>query len=158
MTSKWTAERISAAIDSTGWHCVSVAAGAEQEVEFSYSVGFIETLDHPEIAIFGLPSRVAAQILSNAFDRIRAEGPLKAGELRDGLIGNGYLLKVAGPADRQLLPEYFGIAFDRYGLSLSVMILLWPNKAGVFPDEVEGPNPQSEAVALVSSGRASQAP
>ncbi|HVJ61659.1 MAG TPA: DUF4262 domain-containing protein [Tahibacter sp.] len=139
-------------VDRYGWHCVSVLPDTEDQYEYSYSVGFTRTLGYPEISIFGLPSKLAAAVIGNAYEAIRNGVKLEAGRYYTDMLQGGVVLKAAGLAAAEHCAEYFGVATGYAGGPVLIWVVLWPNRAGTFPDEVETPNPQSEGLRLVARG------
>ncbi|HJU39515.1 MAG TPA: DUF4262 domain-containing protein [Tahibacter sp.] len=152
MTADSILEKARQDVDRFGWHCVSVLPEAEGEHEYSYSVGFVRTLGHPDVSIFGLPSKLAAAVIGNIYDAIGKGLKLKADQQYTGLLQGGIALKVAGLAASEHCAEYFGVATRYAGGSTPVLVVMWPNRAGTFPDEVDSRNPQSEGVRLVADG------
>src|SRR5262249_20139261 len=61
--------QIAADIAQHGWSCMNVYDGDPQ---FLYTVGLIESFNHPELVIFGLESSVAHSIALNVISKIRA--------------------------------------------------------------------------------------
>lgn len=53
-----------------GWHCLHVLPRAGEEgVGFTYTIGLIESYDHPELMIFGL-GREREHIVSSVSARV----------------------------------------------------------------------------------------
>jgi hypothetical protein len=70
-----------------GWHCVHVIAEGEL-VEYSFTVGLFKSYGHPELIIFGLPSKVSHQILAIAVEAAQAGSPLDLTQPSDALLKN----------------------------------------------------------------------
>lgn len=144
--------KIRASIARDGWHCISVPGEEDGQFDFSYSIGLEETLGHPEVSIFGLPSKVAVPIIANCYDHVRKGGRLEVGKDYAGLLSGGYMIRVAGFADPVMHDDYFGAATGYFERPIRVLVLLWPNKQGKFPEGLEG-HPQREAIWVLSGGK-----
>ena len=126
-------------VASFGWHLVMVMED-KRGPGFVYSVGMEHTLSHPEIIMFGLGLDLMATIINDMGREIRKGRNFSELGLFNGLIEN-YACKVI-EVDAKWHPEYLGYAMwharyrGRAG-TLRVVQCLWPDKAGLFPDEVE---------------------
>ena len=121
-----------------GWHCLHVAAEGDLP-GFSFSVGFWETLNAPEVIIFGLRHELTHEILWEVFRQIQAGKTLVDGERWTGLI-EGFDC-ISRPVHPSQIDEHFGVAiwYRRYrtGLDdLRAFQMFWPGKLqGLFPWE-----------------------
>jgi hypothetical protein len=68
---RWHALGTARAIRRNGFRIIYVG-DYESAPTWAYTVGFDETLNHPEIVLFDVPKASAARILSHVFDEIRA--------------------------------------------------------------------------------------
>ena len=59
-------------VNKHGWHGLHVFDPEETSPNFSYSVGFPETLGAPEFIVFGLPHDLTHQMLWEVFKQIKA--------------------------------------------------------------------------------------
>ncbi len=120
-----------------GWHLIGVEADADGPA-FTYSIGMMVTLNHPEVILFGLPTSTMARIANGIGDAIRGGRPFAEPGLYEGVIDR-YACKIV-PVDARFHVEYLGFAMwhrrhvGRVG-SLAAVQCLWPDQAGVFPDE-----------------------
>jgi hypothetical protein len=114
-----------------GWHCMHI--GAEREfVEFTFTIGLFQTYRHPELILFGLPSKVAHQVLSIAADAAKSGEPLKLTEPTDALL-EGYPCCFAEVLKTKYR-EYVGIARWYYeGDDFPLVQIVWPARSGHFP-------------------------
>ena len=124
-------------IANHGWHLVCVAAEGS-EPAFVYSVGFMETFDHPEIIVFGLAVDPMCQIINVMGNDVRGGRPFRETGLYEDLI-DGYACKVVPVANR-LHREYLGFALwhrwhTRNRTPLAAVQCLWPDRAGLFRGE-----------------------
>ena len=126
-------------VDEHGWHCVQVGAGNE-EPAFSYSVGFWETLDMPEIIVFVLGFKLMHSMLWEAFRQIRVGKVLADGARWSDLI-EGFDC-ISRPVHPSQIRQYFGFATwyrgYRTGSSeISAYQLFWPGKVdGLYPWDI----------------------
>ncbi len=141
--------KIVSSIERYGWHCISVPGEEVGQFDFSYSIGFEETLKHPEVSIFGLPSKIASPIITNCYDLVRKGHPLEVGKDYLGLLSGGYRVMVGGFAKPSHHADYFGAGTEYHGCEVRMLVLLWPNRSGVFPVGMEG-HPQREAMWVTS--------
>jgi hypothetical protein len=122
-----------------GWHCISVHEG-ENGPGFSYSIGFIVTLNHPEVIVFGLNMDLRQKMLWEAFRMVKEEQhSFREPGLHEGLLeGFPVASRPVHPTQHRL---YFGFAlWHRRHLgkpgTLEAVQLLWPGKVqGLFPFE-----------------------
>jgi hypothetical protein len=120
-----------------GWHLISVVED-ETSPPFTYSVGMMKTLDHPEILMIGLPHETMRTIINAMGDDIRAGRRFTTTGLYEGYLV-GYACK-CGPIASRHHPQYLGYAmWHRRHVgqpgTLSAIQCLWPDKQGRFPDE-----------------------
>lgn len=134
-------QRIIDDISEHGWFCVSVFDGKESP-DFSYSVGFWETLESPELVVYGLPLKLMHSMLWSAFRQIQSR-KLKIG---DGVRWSGLIEGfdcISRPVHRsQICRDTLNSALwyrrHRKGSDhdLSAYQLFWPGKLdGLFPWE-----------------------
>jgi hypothetical protein len=98
----------------------------------------IPTLGHPEIVIFGLDHKLSATIINIIGKEIRSGRPFREAGLYEGLI-EGFACKIR-PVSKSSHKDYLGYAmwYRRHigqAGTLEAVQLLWPDKAGLFPDE-----------------------
>lgn len=88
-------------IERVGWSVIGVfpTEGDEPKASYSYTIGLLETEQHPELIVFGLPPEQAHGILSCAVDLIREGTRLEAGR-RYGRVLRGFDVEMpCGSAD-----------------------------------------------------------
>lgn len=93
-----------------GWHVLNVVAG--ERAPFSYSIGFYYTLDHPEIAILGLPADKAHKLINLVGEEVRDGARFAAGAVSSTLL-RGYDCTFR-QVPRSAYQDYFGRAIDFY--------------------------------------------
>ena len=63
--------KIVSTVEEHGWFCSHVFDPDKEEPDFSYSVGFTETLNCPEFIVFGLPHELMHSMLWSIFRDIK---------------------------------------------------------------------------------------
>lgn len=130
-------QRVVDDIEKCGWHLIMVNAD-EKGPGFVYSIGFMHTLGHPEIIMFGLEGKLMGNLINGMGDQIRKGRNFAELGLFEDLL-EGYACKLIEVQNRWHT-EYLGYAMwhrryvGRIG-SLKALQCLWPDKAGKFPDE-----------------------
>ena len=118
-------------VEEYGWHVLNVFS-EDGGPAFSYSIGLFHTLDHPEIFIIGLPSRIAHPLINSVGEVIRAGRKLEAGEVNSDLLAGHDCTFREVP--RHAFEEYFGRAIDFYeGKNFQVLQLVYPDDEGRWP-------------------------
>jgi len=130
-------QRVVDDIARCGWHLMGVLAG-EEDPPFTYSIGMMVTLKHPEIVSFGLDHKLTASIINGMGHEIRNGRSFQEAGLYEGLI-RGFACKIR-PVSKASHAKYLGFAmWHRRHIgkinTLEAVQLLWPDKAGFFPDE-----------------------
>jgi hypothetical protein len=125
-----------------GWHLMGIPADAEGP-SFVYSIGMMETLNHPEIIMFGLDVELMARVINTMGRDIRGGRSFVEPVRYDGLIER-YACKTLR-VDEEFQLGYFGYAlWYRHHIgkegTLQAVQCFWPDKQGLFPDE-PGCNP-----------------
>lgn len=118
-------------IANFGWHCVSILAEGD-EGPYSFTVGLFHTLKHPELVIFGLPSKVAHQILTIAGNAAKAGRPLDMKASTDELLEGFACCFVEVP--KAAYYEHVGFARWYYQSDdFPLYQIVWPSRHGHFP-------------------------
>lgn len=121
-----------------GCHINYVADPSGEPPIFGYSVGFLETVDQPEVIIFGLSDKMTPWMINELLRRCREGQQLEDGTQVDGLLA-GHVCIVRTVCSRFIVPEYLNSAiwYHRYrtGEELDrVVQLVWPGaEDGLFP-------------------------
>ena len=123
-----------------GWFCVSVFGG--QGPEFSYTVGFWETLESPELIVFGQPLKLMHAMLWGAFRHIKSgKTHIGDGQRWSGLI-DGFDCISRPVHESQIVREHFNSAiwYHSYtggdGRPLAAFQIFWPGVTSrLFPWE-----------------------
>jgi len=143
-------QRIADNIRSHGWHCLHILPVQDQQDAFTYSIGFGESHDAPEVLIFGI-SREKAQAALNQCAWLLRQGHVIRTDVEDGnLLDGGY--KVVFRSIRpECFDEYLGTAVRYYqGKPFEAVVMFLPDRQHRFPWE-EGYDgmPMGEALAMV---------
>jgi len=128
-------ETIAADIERLGWIAISVR---DIDPPFLYTVGLMQTFDHPEAIVFGLEPNAAHSILAVVVANLRTGRRYKeAGEYEDVLDGYPISVRLVHPLWHE---HYFGYAMGfcreigRIG-GLQAIQLFWPDRHGRSPFE-----------------------
>ncbi len=120
-----------------GWFAADIY---DHSPPFVYSVGLMQTCDHPELIIFGLEPGDAHGILSNMFHAIRNGESFRETCTYVGIL-TGHRSVGIRPVDPSQHPLYLGLAMGycrfigRIGELMAVQVF-WPDQIGKFPFEV----------------------
>ncbi|MEW6683232.1 MAG: DUF4262 domain-containing protein [Nitrospirota bacterium] len=125
-------------INTVGWHVARVPpAGGHHG--WAFSVGFAQTFDHPEVAIFGLPDDVLRALLDTIGRHLRAGRTFRDGH-EDATLAPPFrfVFRAVDPAWRAaVLPVASWFYGDR---SFTAVQSFWPDRAHRLPWE-EGFDP-----------------
>jgi hypothetical protein len=116
---------VNANLKKFGWAVVKT------EGYLSYSVGFTETLDHPEVVMSGIGGDVAQHLINMLGARIRdnQERFDKDGQVIEELLGNGLTCTVKVIFDT----APFGVIRTKYGTQTKVVQIVFPDAQGRYP-------------------------
>jgi len=118
-------------IERFGWHCIHINA-EEGLVEYSFTVGLFQTYRHPELVIFGLPSKTSHRILTIAANAAKAGTPLDLSQTTDELVEDYACCFAEVPKEHY----YEHVGFCRWyyqGNNFPLYQIVWPSKSGHFP-------------------------
>jgi hypothetical protein len=122
------------AIEKSGRAVVAVLPG-EGKTGFSYSVGFEESLGHPEIVMIGLPEELAHQLINDIYDGIRNRSvaiPPQGGPVEKVVQKFDVL---ARPVPEEYARNIARGAFDRsYPKPVRLLQICIPDQNGNLPD------------------------
>lgn len=133
-------QRMLGNIERTGCHISIVAPMADEEdgVIFAYSAGFLDTINQPEVIIFGLPRELLGFAINDTLRQCREGVILDEGvELHDILQGHKLVVRRVQP--EFIVTDYLNSAIwyeqHRTGQDLTdVVQLVWPGpNDGLFP-------------------------
>lgn len=122
-------------IQKHGWQYQYVFDANGEKEDFSYSIGFEESFDHPEIMIFGLKRETMHVILSDIANDIRNGRRFEDG-IKAGDVLSGDFEVIFKSVKSEYLPEYAGIASRYYNKPFRVLVMFWPDKSNTLPTEV----------------------
>jgi len=118
-------------IANFGWHCVHIIA-EENLPEYSFTVGLFQTYKHPELIIFGLPSKISHHILGVAADAAKSDHPIDLTQPTGALIENYSCCFAQVPTSEY--QEHVGYSRWYYkGNDFPLYQIVWPSRTGVFP-------------------------
>lgn len=120
-----------------GWYGVSIT---DHDPPFLYSVGLMETCDHPELFVLGLEPDNAHALFAGLFEHLRGSQSFADAGIHVVRIGGDEHRVGVRPVHPTQLPRYFGFAMGycrhigRPG-ELEAVQIFWPDKLGRFPFE-----------------------
>ena len=119
-------------IQKYGWHVLSVAC--EDTPSFSYSIGFEDTLGHPEVIMSGLSTDLMHELLNDIGELIKKGISFKSGELSNEVV-DGFPVKFINVSE-SAMSEYLRVAGGHYGdKGFRALQCVWPDKEGVFQNK-----------------------
>jgi hypothetical protein len=132
------AEKIEWMIDENGLAIEPVAARPDHDppvAGYSYTIGFPQAFDFPEIVLFGLQPVAARGLFDLLADLLRGGTEIPLGIELTGLFDND-LRCVFAPVDLADWGQLFvtGLAWYRR-VPFDVVQLLWPDRNGFLPTE-----------------------
>jgi hypothetical protein len=114
-----------------GWHCVNILAEGDLG-PYSFTIGLQQSYGHSELIIFGLPSKVAHEVLNIAIKAIQNGAPIDLSSPTDQLLEGYPCLFVKVPES-----EYYEhVGFCRWyyqGNNFTLHQIVWPTRDGHFP-------------------------
>lgn len=136
--------RIVANVQEFGCEVVSVFDPKEVEPDFSYSIGFWETVQQPEVIILGLPSQMGKFAINETLRQCQSGLELFDWQRIEGLFEKFDVTCVARSVDpKRLVPEYFNSAIwyhdFRTGQPLSEAFQLVWSYEGLYPWDKDAP-------------------
>ena len=125
------------AIKQHGWHLI-IVPDDEEGPGFVYSVGMMQTLNHPEIIMFGLDSDLMVDVIDGMGNEIRKGRRFADPGLFDDFL-KGYPCKTI-PMAKRWHAEYMRYAMWHHKHTGQASVFqavqcLWPDKQGRFPDD-----------------------
>ena len=127
-------EKVRRDIAEHGWHVLSVFS--ENMPNFSYTIGFTETLTHPEVIISGIESKLAHLLLNDIGELIKKGQFFEHGASSNEVLKN-YLVKFENVTEKNI-PEYFRAANNLYGEgNFKALQCIWPDKYGNFQSSTD---------------------
>lgn len=112
-------------VDDIGWACTGVL----DDPPWTYTIGLVETYQHPELVITGLPPEVAQGVFAAAVEQIKTGIRFEPGQDYEGIAVGFYVrfLPLAETATPQLRA-----ARRRNGDDFEALQLIWPDRDGRF--------------------------
>ncbi|MGZ4745665.1 MAG: DUF4262 domain-containing protein [Oryzihumus sp.] len=127
-------DSLKAKIAEYGYTKVLVDGSGHVPYHFGYSLGLADQL-HPEVFLRGpMPPNVVAGLVDHLVHKVQEGLVLSDGLILDGLLKDGYTLRVHGPvaaddAETHLAVLLFG------DLGQTAYQVLWPDQSGRFPTD-----------------------
>jgi Domain of unknown function (DUF4262) len=130
-------EEIAEVIREHGWFAASIS---DHEPPFLYTIGLMQTMNHPELIVFGLGPGDAHALFSGMIRAIRADGSFAQPGIYTVSLAEDFQVGVRR-VHRTQHPLYLGFAMGfltnlgRIG-ELEAMQVFWPDSSGNFPFDV----------------------
>ena len=142
--------RISDNIREYGWHCLHVFPTEQGQDKFSYSIGFGESYDAPEVLIFGLERDKAHSLLNECAQLLKGGHTILPG-VEDANVLAGDHKVVFKPVRPDRFGEYLGTALRYYqGKPFSAVVMFLPDRQHRFPWQPDYDDiPAEESLAIV---------
>jgi hypothetical protein len=124
-------------VKETGWAVQLVENDDADEglPEFAYTIGLYQNYQQPEIIVFGVELATMHEILNVCGEKVQAGETLALGSPVAEVL-KGYEVRFRAVRARTSYDEHLGYAIWFYdGREFPVVQLLWPDKAGRFPDD-----------------------
>jgi hypothetical protein len=118
-------------IEKYGLQVISIKA-SEYLPSFSYSIGLIESYQHPELICFGLSTDLMHTLINDVATLIKQGEKIELGKNYDNIFANSDAQFVQ--ADAKNVPDYFKLALKYYQLDqIPAMQLVWTDRENRFP-------------------------
>jgi len=113
-------------VGGAGCDCAGCDGGADDGIQFSYTVG-LSTLGFPEVITYGLPQSVGQACLNRIGQQVSAGKPPRVGAMVDRVFQGlrGYLLEVSDTSDLVVVGQVYP--------EIIAAQLIWPDMHGRFP-------------------------
>ena len=113
-------------VGGAGCDCAGCDGGADDGIQFSYTVG-LSTLGFPEVITYGLPQSVAQACLNRIGQQVSAGKPPRVGAMVHRVFQGlrGYLLHASDTSDLVVVGQVYP--------EIIAAQLIWPDMHGRFP-------------------------
>lgn len=140
-------EKVEHNIATHGWHCMHVG-GDEAWPAFTYSIGWGFERGWPEVIVVGPGLELAHGMLLGFWE---SDLPPAPGQKREDIL-RGYPCRVAAvhPTWHDFLFGRALAAYERRGLTFRGLQCVFPNRDGLFPDDLDCPQQFRASQPLVS--------
>lgn len=124
-------QKVNEDVENHGWHVLSVFGN--DLPAFSYTIGFTETLNHPEIVMSGIDSKLSHLLLNDIGNLIKNGQVFNHGDHSYQVLKN-YWVKFESVRNENI-SEYFAAANNRYGTGkFKALQCIWPDRDGNFQE------------------------
>jgi hypothetical protein len=114
-----------------GWQ-VTMIPEDEEGSAFAFSVGFFETLGHPEIILFGLRLETMHSLINHIGDKIKSGSRFEHGQVATDILTGYEVMFVNVPKNHYL--EFLGTAQWFYSNDdFTVLQMIYPDRLHRFP-------------------------
>jgi hypothetical protein len=128
-----TSSSIDEHIRQYGWHCLHVFPTDDVHTQFTYSIGFAQSFDGPEVLVFGLSREKAHALINECATVLRSGERISAGVKDDRILAGDYKVMFR-PVKPEFFNEYLGTATRHYsGKSFNAVVMFLPDSQHRFP-------------------------
>jgi hypothetical protein len=121
-------------IKKYGLQVISIRA-SEYLPSFSYSIGLLESYQHPELICFGLSTDLMHTLINDVAALIKQGEKIEPGRDYDNIFANSDAQFVQ--VDARNVPDYFKLALKYYQLDrIPAMQLIWTDRENRFPWDI----------------------
>jgi len=118
-------------IEKYGLQVISIRA-SEYLPSFSYSIGLLESYQHPELICFGLSTDLMHTLINDVAALIKQGEKTESGRNYDNIFANSDAQFVQ--VDARNVPDYFTLALKYYQLDqIPAIQLVWTDRKNRFP-------------------------
>jgi len=130
-------------IKRVGWSVLQIDPEDDDDPHYSFSVGLIQTFDHPEIILVGLSHAAAGAIINEIGGYIASGKRIKKNREYDEFASVPLVFVKVDPRHYK---EYVGYAlWLNGGPDFPMLQCVWPLKSGHFPWD-DGYDPEAAAI------------
>lgn len=122
-------------IKQYGWSCLHVSPGKDEPefTPFSYSIGFTESYQAPEVIVFALSREKAHGLLNQCAELLAEGGRLRADVEDDRILAHGYKV-LFRPLPLTAYSQYLGTALRYYGQrNFDALVMFLPDREHRLP-------------------------
>jgi len=118
-------------IERHGWHVAKIE-GDERVPPWAFSIGFVDTFDHPEVIVAGMDLDPLHALLNRIGDLLRAGNRFAAGEQAHSILEE--FACAFRPVDERWIQPFAGnAAWHHRDREWSLIQCFWPDARGRFP-------------------------
>ena len=118
-------------IERHGWHVAKIE-GDDRVPPWAFTIGLMDTFDHPEILVAGMELDQLHALLNRIGDLLRAGNRFEAGQQVHSIL-EGFPCAFKPVHERWHQPFAGNAAWHHRDAGLELVQCFWPDPAGLFP-------------------------